>query len=76
MVVTYLPSRLAKTILQGTVKRGKKTSQTDEEVGREHQGMDRPGVRQGPQGSGEQVKMEEAGCEVVCGAAAILTVKG
>ena len=39
-------SGLAKTILQGTVKGGKKTKQTEEEVGRQHQGMDRPGVRQ------------------------------
>ena len=37
-------SGLAKTILQGTVKGGKKTRQTKEEVGRQHQGMDRPGV--------------------------------
>ena len=28
----------------GTVKGGKKTRQTEEEVGRQHQGMDRPGV--------------------------------
>ena len=35
-------SGLAKTILQGTVKGGKKTRQTEEEVGRQHQGMDRP----------------------------------
>ena len=37
-------SGLAKTSLQGTVK-GKKTRQTEEEVGRQHQRMDRPGVR-------------------------------
>ena len=30
---------LAKTILQGTMKGGR---QTEEEVGRQHQGMDRP----------------------------------
>ena len=36
-------SDLAKTILQGTVKGGKKTRQTEEEVGRQHQGMDRSG---------------------------------
>ena len=36
----------AKIILQGTVKGGKKTRQTEEEVGRQHQGMDRPGARQ------------------------------
>ena len=52
-------SGLAKTILQGTVKGGKKTGQTVEEKGRRHQGMDRPGVRQVPKGSGERGKMEE-----------------
>ena len=61
-------SGLAKTILQDTVKGGKKTRQTEEEVGRQHQGMDRPGVRQVPQGSGEQGRMEETGCEIICGA--------
>ena len=49
-------------------ERGKKTRQTDEEVGRQHQGMDRPGVRQVPEGSGEQGKMEKTGCEIICGA--------
>ena len=34
-------------------ERGKKTRQTDEEVGRQHQGMDRPGVCWVPKGSGE-----------------------
>ena len=29
-------------------ERGKKTRQTEEKVGRQHQGMDRPGVRQVP----------------------------
>ena len=48
-------SGLAKTIVQGTVKGGKKTRQTEEEVGRQHQGMGRPGVRQVPEGSGELV---------------------
>ena len=32
---------------------GEKTRQTEEEVGRQHQGMDRPGVRQVSEGSGE-----------------------
>ena len=40
----------AKTILQGTVKGGKKIRQTEEKVGRQHQGMDRPGVRHVPEG--------------------------
>ena len=38
-------------------ERGKKTRQTEEEVGRQHQGMDRPGVRQVPEGNGEQNKI-------------------
>ena len=29
------------------------------------QGMDMPGVRQVPEGSGEQRKMEETGCEII-----------
>ena len=37
-------------------ERGKKTRQTEEEVGRQHQGIDRSGVRQVPEGSGEQGK--------------------
>ena len=45
-----------------------KKRQTEGEVGRHHQGMDRPGVRQVPEGSGEQGKMEETGCEIICGA--------
>ena len=51
-------SVLAKSILQSLVKRGKKTRQTEEEVGR-LQGTDRPRVRQVPEGSGELRKMEE-----------------
>ena len=43
---------LARIVLQDTVKGGK-TRQTEKEVGRLHQGMDRPGVRQVPEGSGE-----------------------
>ena len=44
-------SGLPKTVLQGTVKGGKKTRQTEKEVGRQHQGMVRPGERQVPEGS-------------------------
>ena len=57
-------------------ERGKKTRQTEEEVGRQHQGVDRSGVRQVPEGSGEQGKMKETGCEVTCGARTTLAVKG
>ena len=49
-------------------ERGKKTRQTEEEVGRQHQGMDRPGIHQVPESSGEQGKMEETDCEIICGA--------
>ena len=45
-------------------ERGKKTWQTEKEVGGQHQGVDRPGVRQVPEGSGERIKMDETGCEV------------
>ena len=47
-----------------------------EEVGRQHQGMDRPGVWQVPEGSGEQEKMEKTGCEIICVALMTLVVKG
>ena len=43
------------------MKVGEKTRQTEEEVGRQHQEMDRPAVRQVPEGSGEQRKMEGTG---------------
>ena len=38
--------------------------------------MDRPGVRQVPEGSGEQGKMEKTGCQIICGAPTALAVKG
>ena len=40
-------------------ERGKKTKRTEKEEERQHQGVDRPGVCQVPEGSGEQRKMEE-----------------
>ena len=49
---------------------------TEEEVGRQHQGMDRPGVLQDPEGSREQRKMEETGCEITCGTPMTLMVQG
>ena len=58
--------------------RGKKTRQTEEEMGRQHQGNGQtwPGVRQVPEGSGDQGEMEETGCEINCGAPTALAVKG
>ena len=61
-------SGLAKFYLARHIERGKKTRQTEEEAGRQHQEMDRPGVRQIPEGRGEQGKMEETDCEIICGA--------
>ena len=49
-------SGLTKTILQGTVKRRRRQGRQKKRW--EYQGMDRPGVRQVPKGSGEQRKME------------------
>ena len=56
-------------------ERGKKTRQTEEEVGRQHQGMDRPGVHHVSEGSGEEGKMKETDCEIICGAPTTLVVK-
>ena len=44
-------------------ERGKKTRRTKEEMGRQHQGMDRTGFRQVLKGSGEQGKREKTGCK-------------
>ena len=55
--------------------REKKTRQTEEEMER-HQEMDKLEVRQVPEGSGERGKIEESGCEIICGAPATLVVKG
>ena len=60
-------------------ERGKKTRQTEEEVGRRRERMDRPGVCQVPEGSGKWGKIEETGCEInckICRAPMTLAVKG
>ena len=57
-------------------KMGKKTRQTEEEVGRQHQGMGRSGVRQVPEGGGEQGKMEDTDCEIICGAPTTIAARG
>ena len=38
--------------------------------------MDWPGVRQVPEGSGEQGKIEKTGCEIICGTPTTLAVEG
>ena len=58
-------------------ERGKKEKRwTEEEVGRQHQRMDRAGVRQLPERCGEQEKTERAGCKVASDAPAIRTEYG
>ena len=57
-------------------EREKKSRRTKEEVGGQHQGMDRPGVRQVSKSSGEQGKMEKTGCKIICGTPTTLAVKG
>ena len=54
---------------------GKKTRQTEEELGRRQQGMDRPGVYQVPEGSEEWRKMEKTGYEIICDAPITLSFK-
>ena len=77
VVWTCLPFiRSGQNHLARYLEKGKKTRQTEQEVGRHYQGMDRPGVRQVLGGSGEQRKMEETGCEVICGTPTTLAVKG
>ena len=77
VVCTYLPFiRSGQNHLARHSERGKKTRRTKEEVGRQHQGVDRPAVRKGPEGSGEQGKMEKTGCKITCGAPTTLAVKG
>ena len=38
--------------------------------------MDRPGVWEVPEGSGEQRRVQETGCEVICGDSVTPAVKG
>ena len=77
MVWSCLPFiRTGQNHLARHSERWKKIRQTEEEVGRQHQGMDRPGVRQVPEGSGEQGKMEKTGCKIIFGAPTTLAVKG
>ena len=63
-----------KKILQGPVKG--EEDKAEDDVGRQRQGTDRPGVRQVPESSGEQGKMEENGWEIICGAPTTLMIKG
>ena len=59
-------SGLTKSILQGTVKGGRRQGGQRKRLEDNIREMDRPGVRQVPEGSGEQGKVEESGCEIIC----------
>ena len=77
MELTCLPFiRSDQNHLASHSDKGKKTRQAEEDVERQHQEMDRTGVRQVPEDSGEQRKMEETGCEVIGGASTNFAVKG
>ena len=45
-------------------------------MGRQDQGLDRPGVRQVSEGIGEQGKWKKLVAEIICGAITTLAVKG
>ena len=45
-------------------------------MGRQQQEMDRPEVHQVQEGSEEKGKMEETGCEIICGVPVAIVVKG
>ena len=73
MLVMSLKSGLCRVkVILGAER---KARQTEEEVGKQHQRMDGPGFHQVPEGSGEQGKMKETGCEIFCGAPTTLAVK-
>ena len=77
VVWTCLPFiRSGQSHLAKHSERGKKTKQREEEVERQHQGTDRPDVRQVPESSGEQGIVEETGCKIICGVPKTLVVKG
>ena len=65
-------SGLAKTIMQGTVKGRRRQSRQKQRLEDNIKEM----TGQIPEGSGEQRKMEETGCEVICGAPTPPAVKG
>ena len=59
--------------MKGGRRRGRQRKRWKDNI---RQGMDRPGVQQVPEGSGEQGKMEKTVCKIICGAPTTLAVKG
>ena len=64
----------AKIQQEGTVKGGRRQGRQKKRWEGNISEMDRPVVRQVPEGSGEQGKMEEA-CEIICGAPTTLALR-
>ena len=57
-------------------ERSKKERKTEEEMGRQHQGMDRNWVWRFHESSGRQGRMEKYCCNIICGAPTTSKVKG
>ena len=72
-------SGLAKTILQGTVKgerrQGRQKKRWEDNI-REWTGLEFGKSQRAVENKKKTKKMEETGCEVICGAPTILAVKG
>ena len=60
----------------GDSERNKKQRTIEEEMIRQHQGMDRNGVWRFPEGSERQGKVEGYCCNIICGAPTTTEVKG
>ena len=72
-------SGLAKTILQGTVKGGRRQGRQRkrwEDNIREWTGLEFGKSQRAVENSGEQGKIEKTGCKIICGAPTTLVVKG
>ena len=68
-------SGLAKPILKGTVKGGRRQGRQGKD-GKTTSGNGQAWSSQSPRGQWRTGKMEETGCEIICGAPSTLAVKG
>ena len=76
VVWSYLPFiRSGQNHLARHREIGKKTRRTKEEVGRQHQGKDRPEIGK-TQRAVENREIQKTGCKIICGALTTLEVKG
>ena len=57
-------------------ERGKKTRQTEEEMGRQHQEWTSLEFAKSQRAVENREKMEKTGCEIICGTSMTLAVKG